>query len=80
MIIIRKEIADILENEQYDDGSYGPILVRLAWHAAGTYDKNTGTGKLLQYSYIENTYLMKVVLMEPLCVLHLKASMEPMQD
>src|ERR1700730_18179007 len=26
----------------YDDGSYGPILVRLAWHASATYDENTG--------------------------------------
>lgn len=22
----------------------GPVLVRLAWHASGTYDKATGTG------------------------------------
>lgn len=36
-------IADKLEsNPDYDDGSYGPVLVRLAWHAAGTYDKVTG--------------------------------------
>jgi hypothetical protein len=28
----------------YDDGSYGPVFVRLAWHASGTYDKDTKTG------------------------------------
>jgi len=32
------------EHDEYDDGSYGPVLVRLAWHASGTYDKETGTG------------------------------------
>jgi cytochrome c peroxidase len=32
------------EKDDYDDGSYGPVLVRLAWHASGTYDKETGTG------------------------------------
>ncbi|BCS21067.1 peroxidase [Aspergillus puulaauensis] len=38
-------IADRIANEtDYDDGSYGPVLVRLAWHASGTYDKETGTG------------------------------------
>ncbi|ODH42269.1 cytochrome c peroxidase, mitochondrial [Paracoccidioides brasiliensis] len=39
------EIARLLvENDDYDDGSYGPVLIRLAWHASGTYDKETGTG------------------------------------
>lgn len=32
------------EEDKYDDGSYGPVLLRLAWHASGTYDAATGTG------------------------------------
>lgn len=39
------EIAHLLvENDDYDDGSYGPVLFRLAWHCSGTYDAETGTG------------------------------------
>lgn len=42
---VYNEIAARLEEkDDYDDGSYGPVLVRLAWHASGTYDKETGTG------------------------------------
>lgn len=26
------------------DGSFAPVILRLAWHASGTYDKNDGTG------------------------------------
>lgn len=55
-------IADRLEDNDYDDGSYGPVcppppshpqftpltqpqvLLRLGWHASGTYDVNTKTG------------------------------------
>ncbi|CAO1639025.1 unnamed protein product [Sympodiomycopsis kandeliae] len=38
-------IAEKLEKDpSYDDGSYGPVLVRLAWHASGTYDKESGSG------------------------------------
>lgn len=38
-------IAAALEkDENYDDGSFGPVLVRLAWHSSGTYDKSEGTG------------------------------------
>lgn len=37
-------IASKLDSPDYDDGSLGPVLVRLAWHASGTYDKETKTG------------------------------------
>jgi len=41
---VRNAIADILELEHYDDGSFGPIFIRLAWHASGTYDIKNGSG------------------------------------
>jgi hypothetical protein len=30
--------------DEYDDGSFGPVILRLAWHSSGSYDKETGTG------------------------------------
>ncbi|KAI4158572.1 MAG: hypothetical protein LQ342_007311 [Letrouitia transgressa] len=36
--------ARLEEKDDYDDGSYGPVILRLAWHCSGTYDKATGTG------------------------------------
>ncbi|KZT43589.1 heme peroxidase [Sistotremastrum suecicum HHB10207 ss-3] len=42
---VYNRIAETLDEAgEYDDGSYGPVLVRLAWHSSGTYDKETGTG------------------------------------
>ncbi|CAJ2501682.1 Uu.00g045350.m01.CDS01 [Anthostomella pinea] len=42
---VYNEVANRLEEkDDYDDGSFGPVLVRLAWHCSGTYDKETGTG------------------------------------
>lgn len=42
---VYNEIAARLEEkDDYDDGSFGPVLLRLAWHASGTFDKSTGTG------------------------------------
>ncbi|TIB65289.1 hypothetical protein E3P77_02818 [Wallemia ichthyophaga] len=33
-------IVDVLENENYDDGTFAPVLLRLAWHASGTFSKH----------------------------------------
>ena len=34
---VYNHIAKLLEeHDDYDDGSYGPVLLRLAWHASGT--------------------------------------------
>ncbi|KAF8342294.1 heme peroxidase [Cantharellus anzutake] len=41
---VYNKVAHILDVDDYDDGSFGPVLVRLAWHASGTYDKDTKTG------------------------------------
>ena len=41
---VKADIVNLLENENYDDGSYGPLFVRLAWHASGTYDVASKTG------------------------------------
>jgi cytochrome c peroxidase len=41
---VRKDIAAILDEDNFDDGSIGPVLVRLAWHASGTYDVKSKTG------------------------------------
>jgi len=41
---VRKEIANLLDDSRYDDGSYGPVLVRLAWHSAGSYSAVDGSG------------------------------------
>jgi catalase (peroxidase I) len=41
---VRKAILAIMDDDQWDDGSYAPLLIRLAWHASGTYSAADGTG------------------------------------
>jgi len=41
---LKQAILDILDNLDYDDGSLGPVLIRLAWHASGTFCNSTMTG------------------------------------
>jgi catalase (peroxidase I) len=45
---VRTEMASflvVLDNYTLlTDGSYAPVILRLAWHSAGTFDKETGTG------------------------------------
>jgi len=41
---VREAIIALFDDSNYDDGSYGPLFVRLAWHASGTYDNVTNTG------------------------------------
>jgi len=39
-----EEIIRVMNNPDHDDGSMGPIFIRLAWHSCGTYDAATNTG------------------------------------
>ncbi|CAO3654181.1 unnamed protein product [Mucor hiemalis] len=42
---VYNDIAELLDsNPDYDDGSYGPVLLRLAWHSSGTFNKEDKSG------------------------------------
>ena len=41
---IRKELAKLLDDPSHDDGSWGPLFIRLAWHCSGTYSCTSNNG------------------------------------
>ncbi|KAI9019108.1 heme peroxidase [Hyaloraphidium curvatum] len=41
---VKGDIKALMSKPDWDDGNLGPVLVRLAWHASGTYDKKSHTG------------------------------------
>lgn len=41
---VADDITSLLKRPGYDDGHTGPLFVRLAWHACGTFCQKTRTG------------------------------------
>ena len=41
---VKHAIKQVLPKPDYDDGSLGPVILRLAWHCCATYNKFTGNG------------------------------------
>jgi len=41
---LRADLFRMMEEPSWDDGSYAPPLIRLAWHSSGTYDRGDGSG------------------------------------
>jgi len=41
---VRADLRKIMDSSDWDDGSYAPLLIRLAWHSSGTYNKDDGAG------------------------------------
>ena len=44
LINLKQAIIKTMKKEDHDDGSLGPIFIRLAWHSCATYDVSTKTG------------------------------------
>eukprot|EP00490_Sorites_sp_Unknown_P017265 CAMPEP_0114698040 /NCGR_PEP_ID=MMETSP0191-20121206/74451_1 /TAXON_ID=126664 /ORGANISM="Sorites sp." /LENGTH=400 /DNA_ID=CAMNT_0001997867 /DNA_START=1 /DNA_END=1199 /DNA_ORIENTATION=- len=42
--VVREDLRKAMISPEWDDGSYAPILIRLAWHSSGTYCPVMGGG------------------------------------
>mmetsp|Transcript_55304 Transcript_55304/g.103727 ORF Transcript_55304/g.103727 Transcript_55304/m.103727 type:complete len:591 (-) Transcript_55304:228-2000(-) len=77
--VVREDICKAMNAPEWDDGSYAPILIRLAWHSSGTYCKADGSGgsngatmrHALEANDPENAYLENArSLLEPVKAKH----------
>jgi catalase (peroxidase I) len=41
---IRRDVLKVMDEPEWDDGSYAPVLIRLGWHSSGTYDSADNSG------------------------------------
>mmetsp|Transcript_21539 Transcript_21539/g.50212 ORF Transcript_21539/g.50212 Transcript_21539/m.50212 type:complete len:585 (+) Transcript_21539:71-1825(+) len=41
---VRADLLRMMDSPDWDDGSWAPILIRLAWHSSGTYSAKDGSG------------------------------------
>ena len=41
---VRRDLINVMNQPDWDDGSYAPLLIRLGWHSSGTWDAKSKTG------------------------------------
>jgi len=41
---VKADIKSVMNTPSWDDGSYAPFFIRLAWHSSGTFNKEDGSG------------------------------------
>ena len=77
--VVRDDLRKLMNSPDWDDGSYAPILIRLAWHSSGTYCPVSGNGGsngatmryALEAKDPENNYLEHArALLEPIKAKH----------
>ncbi|KAI8840916.1 heme peroxidase [Chytridium lagenaria] len=63
---VKEDIRAILKKPDWDDGSLGPVFVRLAWHASGTYSKKDGSGGSEWCHYEVQARVYRCAFLEPI--------------